>query len=353
MASQLSSIQDPTHVFFCAYLARDSEEEAAKVNGAMLQNFLDALSQTGAIKTVKRIILTAGLKQYGVHFGNVKQPMHESDPWIEGPDRPPNFYYDQQRILAKAAPQSSWDYVVTYPQDVIGVAKSNFMNLCTALGLYCAVSAALPGSELPFPGNRINFMAFNCWTSARTNAEFCLWAATTPNREVSNQGFNVVNGDTESWQNLWPRLAARFNCVVPDVMFPGGLEDGYGDYKPMHMALAERPPIEDHASKAMGMKGQFRQSQLYLQIDPTQWGKNPKVVEAYQTLQKQYGLDQQAWENATWGFLSFLLGRDFSCVASMSKARKAGWTGYRDTWDEFEHTFDELEKIKVLPPSHH
>jgi hypothetical protein len=93
------------------------------VNGTMLQNFLDALSLTGAEEKLKRFILTAGLKQYAVHQGRPKNPMHETDPWLEKSDRPPNFYYDQQRILAKTAGGKSWDWVVTYPQDVIGFAK--------------------------------------------------------------------------------------------------------------------------------------------------------------------------------------------------------------------------------------
>jgi hypothetical protein len=62
----------------------------------MLQNFLEALTITGAKKKLKRVILTTGCKQYGVHLGPVKCPMKESDPWIEGPGRPPNFYYTQQ-----------------------------------------------------------------------------------------------------------------------------------------------------------------------------------------------------------------------------------------------------------------
>ena len=351
MASQLSSLQKPSHIFFCAYLARDTEAEAAKVNGAMLQNFLEALEQTGAIKSVKRFVLTTGLKQYGVHFGLVKQPMHESDPWVEASDRPPNFYYDQQRLLDKAAKKHDFWYNVTYPQDVIGVAKANFMNLCTALGLYCAISAALPGFTLPFPGSRVNYLAFNCWTSARINAEFSLWCATTSNTDVKNQAFNVCDGDTESWQNLWPKLASRFGCVVPDVMFPGGERGEYVDFEPTTFQISKRPPIEDHFATAMGMKGEFPPSHVHQQIDTSKWAKRPEVIEAYNHIKEKNGLDGDAFEKATWAFLTFLLGREYSCVISMSKARGMGFTGYRDTWDEFENTFDELERMKILPPT--
>lgn len=88
----------------------------------MLQNFLDALKITVAIKKVKRIILTAGGKQYGVHLGQVKNPMDESDKWLDESDesnRPPSFYYRQQNILAKEAKEQGWERVVTYPNDVL------------------------------------------------------------------------------------------------------------------------------------------------------------------------------------------------------------------------------------------
>ena len=54
----------------------------------MLTNFLEALDITGASQIIKRVILATGAKQYSVHFSPVKNPMEESDPWIEGPDRP-------------------------------------------------------------------------------------------------------------------------------------------------------------------------------------------------------------------------------------------------------------------------
>lgn len=69
--------------------------------------------------------------------------MLETDPWIEGKDRPPNFYYTQQRILHTAAEKGEWEWVVTYPNDVIGVARGNFMNLSTSLGIYTSVSKEL------------------------------------------------------------------------------------------------------------------------------------------------------------------------------------------------------------------
>lgn len=115
----------------------------------MLRNLLTALAFTGAERYLKRVILTTGAKHYGVHLGPVKCPMEETDVWIEGRGRPPNFYYRQQRILAEMSGNSKekvgrdrsagtcgggggggggWDWVVTYPNDVIGVARGTYIS---------------------------------------------------------------------------------------------------------------------------------------------------------------------------------------------------------------------------------
>lgn len=107
--------------------------------GTMIENFLSALEITGAVKDLKRIVLVTGCKQYGVHLGEVKVPMEETDPWLEGEPWPPNFYYRQQHSLHKFCEKNkhvSW--VVTYPNDVVGFAKGNFMNLATRyVALHC------------------------------------------------------------------------------------------------------------------------------------------------------------------------------------------------------------------------
>ena len=379
MAKDLSSIEAASQhgiiVFFSAYLARDDEGEAAKVNGAMLQNFLDALSITGALKSVKRIVLTCGLKQYGVHLGQAKQPMHEEDaPLAPGGENkwPENFYYTQQEILRKNAKEGGYDWVVTLPQDVLGFAKGNFMNECTALGLYAAVGKlADPDSELPFPGSKASYMGFNCWTSAKLHAKFVLWAAKAPN--AGNQIFNVVNGDTESWQNLWPRVCARFGCKVPKEMFPDGGKGKYLDFESVGPnELHDPPPVAVQATSeqpgvGFGMPELKKPSTLYQRIDTTKWAQNERVLKAWETLKDKYSLDQGAWDKATWGFLTFVFGREYDCVVSMSKARKMGWNGYEgmcavlfdrkllltcasDTWSSFEEAFSDLEEAGILPP---
>ncbi|CEN59953.1 Putative NAD dependent epimerase/dehydratase family protein [Aspergillus calidoustus] len=359
MASNLSGLS-ADYVYFCAYMAHEDPNELCRINGTMLSNFIQGLEKTGAVKTLKRFILTCGFKQYGVHLGNAKQPMFEDDPLLEGTfggvEWPPNFYYVQQRILSDAAErnQGRWDWVVTLPEDVLGFAKGNFMNEATALGLYACVSKLLPGSELPFPGCKAGYFAFNTWTSSNLHARFCLWAATAPG--VGNNIFNVTNGDTESWQNLWPRIAERFGCRVPEPMFPhGGTADtqGYKHYESNTVRMPSTHPLKARAGDIGVAQNPSTEETptLFLQIDPEKWAKRKEVNEAWATLRDKYKLDQRAWEKATWDFISFVLGRDWSCVGSMSKARRFGWTGYADTWSELEDVFETLEKEGILPPA--
>jgi hypothetical protein len=166
MAKELASIgSGAEHVFFCAYLAHDDPAELTRVNARMLSNFLQALEITGAVKRLKRFVLTCGFKHYGVHLGHCKQPLREDDPLLSE-EWPPIFYYEQERILASAAAKSNggWEWVATLPEDVLGYARGNFMNEATALGLYCAVSKVLPGAsaQLPYPRCKANYFAFNC-----------------------------------------------------------------------------------------------------------------------------------------------------------------------------------------------
>ena len=349
MANELADVK-PEIIFYTAYLAKDTEEEATKTNGDMLENFFEALKLTGASKTVKRVILTTGAKQYGVHLGAAKTPMEESDHWLADADRPPNFYYRQQDTLRKQGKEQGWDWVVTYPNDVIGVAKGNFMNLSTALGLYCAVSKEM-GGELVWPGSPEFYTRFDSFTSSRLHAKFNLWAALEERPEVSNQAFNVVNGDVESWANMWPKLAAKCGMKVPARMFTEEEEQGKMDpTHGSHTDLMPKPPLSEFAAERGLMNTKWvKQSVVQQKIDLVKWSQRGDVKAVWKKLAQREGLEHEAFEQATWGFLGFVLGRAYDLVISMNKARRAGWVGYEDTFQSLSQSFDDLAAEKVLP----
>lgn len=181
------------------------------------------------------------------------------------------------------------------------------------------------------------------------HAKFCVWAAITS--AAANQGFTVVNGDTESWHNLWPKLVKRFGGTIPPVMLPNEpTGKGYGEFEAWHAISPSMPAIAWHEER-IGLKGEFsgRHNENHQQIDTVKWPQRPEILDKWALLRGQFRLENQTWEQATWGFRSLLLSREFSCVVSMSTARKLGWTRYNDAWEAFEETFDALEKDGISP----
>ncbi|OBT46792.1 hypothetical protein VE00_01989 [Pseudogymnoascus sp. WSF 3629] len=339
IANELKGVE-AEYLFFAAYIQKDSEQESWDVNGALLKNFLEALKITGANKKLKRVLLVTGAKQYGVHLGQVKNPMEESDPWLTGAEWPPNFYYNQQEILKKQAADGGWEWVVTYPNDVIGMARGNFMNLSTSLGIYATINKEI-NQELPFPGGENFYTRFDTFTSSKLHAKFALWAILAP--KAANRAFNVVNGDVQSWQNLWPKLAARFKCKIPADQFtcPSPLASS---------TTLSRPPIDALASE-IGLKGTaaVKPSTLDQRIKLSEWSKDDKVKKVWDDIAAREGLEQKAFEQATWAFLDFVLGRSYDLVLNMTEARKMGFEGFVDTWEALDETFTELEEAGVLP----
>lgn len=141
---------------------------------------------------------------------------------------------------------------------------------------------------------------------------------------------------------MWPKLAKRFSCKVPSKQFERETPDS------SQKKLAEVPPFEDLAA-ATGMKGKVPQGVVEQRIDLVKWSQKAEVKEAWRKVAEREGLEKDAFENATWDFLGFVLGRNYNIVISMSKARKYGWTSYIDTWESFDNTFKALEELKFLP----
>jgi hypothetical protein len=222
---------------------------------------------------------------------------------------------------------------------VVGVAKGNFMNLSTSLALYAVVNKELTG-EIEFPGSETFYNMFDSFTYAPLHADFQLWAALEP--RCGNQAFNVVNGDVETWANMWPKVAKRFGCKVPSKQFERKTPES------SQMKLADVPPFEDIAA-VTGMEGKIKQGVVEQRIDLVKWSKKPEVKKTWERIAERDGLEKDAFEKATWDFLGFVLGRNYNIVISMSKAREYGFNGYKDTWQSFMNTFDELEKLKILP----
>lgn len=232
------------------------------------------------------------------------------------------------------------------------------MNLSLAIALYTLVSKELnPDQGVTFPGSPTFYTRFDCFTSSKLHAEFCAWAALEP--RAANQAFNVVNGDAETWQSLWPRVAEYLGAKVKTDQFVGAyggvsvsatLKGLVTNDASTSSDLAPEPPISV-LKEELGLVGTpaLAQSKVEQHVDLIKWSQRQDVKDAWSKLAQREGLDESVFEKATWGFLGFVLGRNYDLVISMSKARECGWTGYRDTFTALTEVFGEMRGAGVIP----
>jgi nucleoside-diphosphate-sugar epimerase len=162
---------------------------------------------------LRHVHLVEGTRWYGMHLGPYPTPAEEDDPR----HLPPNFYYDQQDLLAARAAAGGWAWSASRPSLIVDVAPGRARNLASTLGAYAALCGEL-GAPLDFPGSEAAFRALNEVTDASLLARAIFWMLEAP--AARNRAFNVTNGDVFRWQRLWPRVADAFAipCGIPRPM---------------------------------------------------------------------------------------------------------------------------------------
>jgi nucleoside-diphosphate-sugar epimerase len=289
----------PTHVFFTTWSRQATEAENCDVNGRMLQNLLDAASAEG---TVRHVALVTGLKHYLGPF-EAYAKVQPDTPFSEEQERLPfeNFYYVQEDILFAAAARDGFTWSVHRPHTLIGWALGNAMNMGVTLAVYAAICRET-GRKFRYPGSQQQWEAVTDVTDARLLADHLVWAATTPAAE--DQALNIVNGDVFRWRRLWPRLAAAL-----------GVEAAPFDGEPA--------PLEQQMADA----GEV-------------W---PEIV-------RRHGLrDFPVDTLASWWHTDADLGRTIETFTDMSRSRRLGFAGVRDTETSFTDLFAQLRAARIVP----
>jgi hypothetical protein len=80
----------------------------------------------------------------------------------------------------------------------------------------------------------------------------------------------------------------------------------------------------------------------------TKWASDKQQV--WEKVCEKYGGNKEAFEWGTWGFFDWAIGKGWPTLASVSKARRMGWTRYDDTYETWIETFRTFESAGVLPP---
>ena len=282
-----------THVFYSAYVERATWAEGTAPNIAMLTNLLDAIEP--ASPGLQHVNLMHGTKWYGSHVGPFKTPAKEDGP--RGPH--PNFYHDQQDLLAGRQQGKSWTWSTVRPHAICGFATGNPMNLVNVLAVYATISKAL-GQPLSFPGTEANYNALYQCVDAGHLAKAVTWMATESH--CGNQAFNITNGDIFRWKNLWPAIARYFDMEL-------------GTQK--HISLVE-----------------------------TMRDKGP----LWDGFVQEHGLQSIHFDQlVAWKFGDSVFGSGYDMISSVTKARQFGFHDVVETEDMFVGLFDELRREKVIP----
>jgi nucleoside-diphosphate-sugar epimerase len=289
----LSGLRAATHVFYTA--RHDHPEgvpESVEINTAMLVNLIEALEPAAQLEHVHAV---HGSKYYGHQLGPVRNPMVEDQPRANNR----NFYFHQEDFLIERTRVAPWRYSTSRPHSFCDPAIDHWRSIGLAIAVYAAIQREL---ELPldFPGTEKSFHTLTQFTDLALLARCVIWMATQP--RCANQSFNVVNGDTPRWSELWPDFAAVFG------MRPG---------TPQNIRLED-------------------------------WVKDKAPV--WNALVKKHGLRAaDVHDIALWPYGDYQLRPQWDVTSSMAKARALGFHDAVDSRRMFRAQFENYRKLGIVP----
>jgi nucleoside-diphosphate-sugar epimerase len=288
-----ASLADVTHVFFCARSVEENYVIKLDPNRLIVENLLDALLPVA--ENLEHVQIIHGMKWYGSNLGPYRTPAKESHPRLPGP----NFYYEQLDALIARQRGQRWTWSTLRPHFICGVSLGSPSNPLSTIGAYAAILKEL-GRPFDFPGEQGAFEAALNITDVRLLAKAMEWAATEA--RCANEAFNIVNGDTFRWRDVWARLAAHFGMEAGTVR-PVKLRDFMADKGPVWAAVAERNGLRaGHVS-----------------------------------------------EIADWAFADVLFEGAWEQTASVVKAHRFGFTGMVDTEEMLLDILTEYRRLELLP----
>jgi len=292
--NRLSALEGVTHLFYAVrHDHPEGEPEPEAVNTAMLRNLLEVVDARSP--ALAHVNLVHGTKQYGHHLGPVPVPVAEDD--ARGPG--PNFYFGQEDFVRSRAAGARWTWTIARPHTFCDPEGGHPRSIALAIAVLAAIQREL-GEPLLFPGSAKAFQARTQFTELALLARALEWMATEP--RCANQAFNVVNGDSPRWSELWPALAREL-----------GLRAGTPSGVRLAEYMADKAPV---------------------------WNA---VVE-------RHGLRRTALDRIVlWDYAGYVFRPEWDIISAMDKARRLGFEERVDSREMFARLFSAYRAQRIIP----
>lgn len=300
---KLSLLKDVTHLFWVTWMMASVEEEQnVELNGTMLRNTLDAIQQNEEQGSLEHIVLQTGAKYYLGPF-QAKERSLPDLPFREDVPASTSITHTLMDITLEAVEKSGGKITWSEhrPSAIFGFAPRSMMNLVGTIATYALICKE-DGMPFIFPGIQYAWTCLLDCSDAGLIAEQEVWAALTP--QAKNQSFNITNGDVFTLKTVWQRVAERFGLEVPE-------------YKETNLTMAEL--MKDKAAT---------------------WDTIVAKNKLHPTNLSDVG---------HWWFADLFTQSPFQAVMSMTKSRKLGFVGWRDSEESLQATLDEMKRYNIIP----
>ncbi|SEO05938.1 Nucleoside-diphosphate-sugar epimerase [Mucilaginibacter gossypiicola] len=283
-----------SHVFYAAYMEKQTLAEQTATNILLLQNLVLGLEKVAS--GFKHLTFIQGGKAYGAHLGKYKTPALETD----SRHFPPNFYYSQQDFLIKQSAGKAWSWTAVRPDIMVGFAVGNPMNMANLIAVYETLCNEL-NVPFRFPGSDMAYKVLVNITDSEILAKGMEYAAL--HEDCYSQIYNVTNGDIFRWEQIWPKIAAYFNVNMDSpITFP--LAEYMADKEEVWAGIVEKYGLKPHTVK----------------------------------------------ELANWPFGDFIFNVEADAFFDVNKFRRAGFHEMQvESFESFKNTFDELKAQNIIP----
>ncbi|KAH7142559.1 hypothetical protein DER46DRAFT_518452 [Fusarium sp. MPI-SDFR-AT-0072] len=310
LEKKVPHVDTVSHVFFTAYIPRDDFESLKTVNTSLLEVAVRAVEKVSP--KFKVFILQTGGKGYGLEFPkevNISPPLKETHPRIPEPWASKIFYYTQYDLLKDLSCGKKWTFSEIRPDGIVGFAPgSNAMNMAQGIAIYLTMFKEVngTGAKIQFPGYEHGYHSTHSDTFQDILSKMEIHAALNPDKCGDGGVFNVADGKTITWAQVWPKLCEHFGLV-------GGGPD------------ASATPMLD-----------------FVKENKQVWADVAKRHELNEKL-----IDEQGWGHVHFMMVDF----DFDRQYDLSHARSVGFMEEIDTVEGYIQSWERMRAAKLLPPN--